>query len=69
MAIEKGQTTIFKTLHRKLKIGQHEPHIKTGGNSYHCFVVPFVLVMIVAVLFSELRLLITLRCLETFFVL
>jgi hypothetical protein len=31
MAIEKGQTTIFKTLHRKLKIGQHEPHIKTGG--------------------------------------
>jgi hypothetical protein len=23
---EKGQTTIYKTLHRKLKIGQHELH-------------------------------------------
>jgi len=23
---EKGQTTIYKTLHRKLKIEQHEPH-------------------------------------------
>jgi len=22
----KGQTTIYKTLHRKLKIEQHEPH-------------------------------------------
>ena len=25
---EKGQTTIHKTLHRKLKIEQHEPHLK-----------------------------------------
>jgi len=24
----KGQTTIYKTLHRKLKIEQHEPHKK-----------------------------------------
>jgi hypothetical protein len=23
---EKGQTMIYKTLHRKLKIKQHEPH-------------------------------------------
>jgi hypothetical protein len=23
---EKGQTIIYKTLHRKLKIEQHEPH-------------------------------------------
>jgi hypothetical protein len=23
---EKGQTMIYKTLHRKLKIEQHEPH-------------------------------------------
>jgi hypothetical protein len=23
---EKGKTTIYKTLHRKLKIEQHEPH-------------------------------------------
>jgi len=22
----KGQTTIYKTLHKKLKIDQHEPH-------------------------------------------
>jgi len=27
---EKGQTTIYKTLHRKLKIDQHEPHWKRG---------------------------------------
>ena len=31
----KGQATIYKTLHRKLKIEQHEPHLKqrvdTGG--------------------------------------
>jgi hypothetical protein len=25
---EKGQTTIYKTLHRKLKIEQHKPHWK-----------------------------------------
>jgi len=24
--IKKGQTTIYKTLRRKLKIDQHEPH-------------------------------------------
>ena len=29
----KGQTTIYKTLHRKLKIEQHEPHWKPGMNS------------------------------------
>jgi len=29
----KGQTTIYKTLHRKLKIEQHEPHKKPGVNS------------------------------------
>ena len=28
-----GQTTIYKTLHRKLKIDQHEPHKKTVLNS------------------------------------
>jgi hypothetical protein len=27
----KGQTIIYKTLHRKLKIVQHEPRIKTGS--------------------------------------
>jgi len=27
---DKGQTTIYKTLHRKLKIEQHEPHLKPG---------------------------------------
>jgi hypothetical protein len=26
----KGQTMIYKTLHRKLKIKQHEPPLKTG---------------------------------------
>jgi len=26
----KGQTMIYKTLHRKLKIKQHEPSLKTG---------------------------------------
>jgi len=25
-AMTKGQTTIYKTLHRKCKIEQHEPH-------------------------------------------
>ena len=29
---EKGQTTIYKTLHRTLKIEQHEPHLKLGVN-------------------------------------
>ena len=29
----KGQTTIYKTLHKKLKIDQHEPHQKPGMNS------------------------------------
>jgi hypothetical protein len=28
---EKGQTTIYITLHRKLKIKQHKPPLKTGG--------------------------------------
>ena len=28
----KGQTTIFKTLHIKLKIEYHEPHKKPGMN-------------------------------------
>ena len=28
----KGQTTIYKTLHRKLNIDQHEPHKKTALN-------------------------------------
>jgi hypothetical protein len=27
---EKGQTMIYKTLRRKLKIEQHEPHKKTA---------------------------------------
>ena len=27
----KGQTMIYKTLHRKLKIDQHEPHKKNWG--------------------------------------
>ena len=30
----KGQTTIYKTLYRKLKIAQHEPHQKPGVNHY-----------------------------------
>jgi len=29
----KGQTAIYKTLHRQLKIEQHEPHGKPGMNS------------------------------------
>jgi hypothetical protein len=29
----KGQTIIYKTLHRKLKIDQHEPHKKLGMDS------------------------------------
>jgi len=29
----KGQTIIYKTLHRKLKIEQHEPHETLGINS------------------------------------
>jgi hypothetical protein len=28
----KGQTMIYKTLHRKLQIEQHEPHYKPGLN-------------------------------------
>jgi hypothetical protein len=28
----KGQTTIYKTLHRKLKIEQHGPHLNLGLN-------------------------------------
>jgi len=30
---EKGQTTISKTLHRKLKIEQNEPNLKPWVNS------------------------------------
>jgi len=29
----KGQTMIYKTLHRKLKIEQREPHLKPRVNS------------------------------------
>ena len=29
----KGQTMIYKTLHKKLKIEQHKPHLKLGVNS------------------------------------
>jgi len=29
----KGQTTIYKTLHRKLMIEQHGPHLYPGMNS------------------------------------
>jgi len=29
----KSETTFYKTLHRKLKIKQHEPHLKPGLNS------------------------------------
>jgi hypothetical protein len=28
----KGQTMIYKTLHRKLKTKQHDPHYKLGEN-------------------------------------
>jgi hypothetical protein len=28
----KGQTKIYKTLHRKLKIEQHESHLSSGMN-------------------------------------
>jgi hypothetical protein len=31
MRRKKGQTVIYKTIHRKLKIEQHEPTLKTGG--------------------------------------
>jgi hypothetical protein len=31
MRKKKGQTVIYKTIHRKLKIEQHEPTLKTGG--------------------------------------
>jgi hypothetical protein len=46
---KEGQTMIYKTLHRKLKIEQHEPH-KNGGefkrsrrvnSSTHYFLYPF----------------------------
>jgi hypothetical protein len=30
---KKGRTMIYKTLHRKLKIEQHEPYKKPGVNS------------------------------------
>jgi hypothetical protein len=30
---EKGQTVIYKALHRKLKIQQHGPHLKPKVNS------------------------------------
>jgi hypothetical protein len=30
---KKGQTMIYKTLHRKLKIEKNEPHKKPGVNS------------------------------------
>jgi hypothetical protein len=30
---KKGQTTIYKTLYRKLHIEQHEPHLKQRLNS------------------------------------
>jgi hypothetical protein len=30
---KKGQTLIYKILHRKLKIDQHEPQYKPGVNS------------------------------------
>ena len=33
MAKQKGQTTIYKTLHRKEKIEQHESQLKPGVNS------------------------------------
>jgi hypothetical protein len=35
----KGQTTSYKTLHRKLKIERHEPHKKAGVNfgAFVCF--------------------------------
>jgi hypothetical protein len=36
----KGQNMIYKTLHRKLKIEQHEPNLKpvvvSGAQSVHC---------------------------------
>jgi hypothetical protein len=31
--MRKGQTTIYKTLHRKLETEQHEPHLKVAVNS------------------------------------
>ena len=33
---QKEQTTIYKTLHRKLKIEQQEPHKKVGVNFDTC---------------------------------
>ena len=32
MAIRKGQTMIYKTLHRKLKIERSESHLRPGVN-------------------------------------
>jgi hypothetical protein len=33
MPKEKGQTTIYKTIHRNLQIGQHKPHQKNQGRT------------------------------------
>ena len=46
---EKGQTMIYKTLNRKLKIEQHEPHLKAGLKQ-----VPAPLVASVILLFKSL---------------
>ena len=31
--MRRGQTTIYKTLHKKLEIEQHEPYLKATVNS------------------------------------
>jgi hypothetical protein len=35
----KGQTTILKTLHSKVKIEQHEPHKNPGVNFNHISII------------------------------
>ena len=53
----KGQATIYKTLHRKLKIEQHEHHLKSGVNSGapEGYAVPPPHVAPVALLFLQTR--------------
>jgi hypothetical protein len=53
----KGQTMIYKTLDRKLKIDQREPHYKPGIHSGHPeeSAVPALLVAPVVLLLSQIQ--------------
>ena len=52
---KKGQTTIYKTLHRKLMITQHEPHSRHGVNSdaSEALVLPVPLVTPIVLLLND----------------